>query len=143
FYARRFRRLLPAAAVVLVATAAAYATFASPAEVEAAADDIRAAALYFANWHFISQSADYFGSDIGASPVIHFWSLAVEEQFYVLWPLLLTAMVAVARRFGDRWRLVVGAIVTTGLVASLIAALVLASSNLNRAYYGTDTRAYQ
>src|SRR5207244_3826991 len=85
FYARRFRRLLPAAFVALTITAVVYAAIASPAEVLAATGSFKAAFLYSTNWYFIHQSTGYFGADITANPVLHFWSLAVEEQFYLLW----------------------------------------------------------
>jgi peptidoglycan/LPS O-acetylase OafA/YrhL len=143
FYARRFRRLLPAAFVALVVTGLVFSSVASPVEVADARGAFRAAFLYGANWHFVAQSADYFGANVAASPVLHFWSLAVEEQFYVVWPLLLAGLFAVSRRFGVRgWRL---QRVAVGLVAagSLWWAWSLRGSNPDRAYFGTDARAYQ
>jgi peptidoglycan/LPS O-acetylase OafA/YrhL len=142
FYARRMRRLLPAAAVNLVATAVVFAVIAAPAELQSARRAIASAALYVSNWYFIAESADYFGSDVEASPVAHYWSLSVEEQFYLLWPLLLGGVLVLVRRRGASLaaaRVVVG----VGLAASLVAALVIARSDVSRAYYGTDTRAYQ
>ncbi len=143
FYARRFRRLLPAAFVTLVVTAAVYVAVAAPTDVAGAEGGFRAAFLYVANWHFISQSNDYFAANVNSNPVLHFWSLAVEEQFYLAWPLLLTAATLVARRAGDRQWKVVRLIVAGGFVASLVAALHLSTVDLSRAYYGTDTRAYE
>ncbi|MCU1353546.1 MAG: acyltransferase [Acidimicrobiales bacterium] len=143
FYARRFRRLLPAAAVVLLVTAVGFTWIASAAEVDDATGSFRAAFAWIANWHFIGRSADYFGADINRSPVVHFWSLAVEEQFYLLWPLLLGGLFVVARRAGERHRAVMRTVVALGAVVSLGAALRLMSTDLTRVYYGTDTRAYQ
>ena len=100
FYSRRIRRLLPAAVVNLTVTAVVFAAIASPVEAAGAVGAVRAAALYVANWYFIGQSADYFARNITASPVIHYWSLSVEEQFYILWPLLLSGLVLAGRRRG-------------------------------------------
>jgi peptidoglycan/LPS O-acetylase OafA/YrhL len=143
FYARRFRRLLPAAFVALIVTAAVYTAVAAPADVRDAIGGFRSAFLYVANWHFISQSNDYFAADVNANPIVHFWSLAVEEQFYLCWPLLLSGAYLVSRRAGPRQWKVLRLIVAAGFVASLGAALHLSTMNLSRAYYGTDTRAYE
>ncbi len=94
FWARRARRLLPAATLVLVVVAIA-SWFAIPEiDHETAGYDITAAALYVANVRFAFQATDYLASDAAPSPVLHFWSLGVEEQFYVVWPLLIIATAA-------------------------------------------------
>jgi peptidoglycan/LPS O-acetylase OafA/YrhL len=143
FYARRYRRLLPAAFVALIVTAIAWVVVASASEIADAVGAFRASFLYYANWYFIRQSTDYFAADINGSPVIHFWSLAVEEQFYLVWPLLLGALFAVSRKFGQwRFSFVRLAVLAIGL-ASVIAALRVSGHNVDRAYYGTDTRGYQ
>lgn len=87
FYARRIRRLLPATAVVLLATAAMTALVLPVTRWESVLRDIAASALYVVNWRLAAQSVDYQASEQASSPVQHFWSLAVEEQFYVVWPL--------------------------------------------------------
>ena len=143
FYARRFRRLLPAAFATLIITALVFAALASPVEVLDAAGGFKAAFLYVTNWYFIAQSSSYFGADLSSNPVLHFWSLAVEEQFYLLWPLLLGGLFVVARRFGARQHQVLRVAVAAGAVASLAWAWTLKGTNPNRAYYGTDARAYQ
>jgi len=143
FYSRRFRRLLPAAFVALLVTAAVYAAIASPAEVSGAVSSFKAAFLYSTNWYFIHQSTSYFGADV-TNPVLHFWSLAVEEQFYLVWPLALGGLFALTRRMDSTGRMrVARSVVLLGALASAVWALSLRSSDPNRAYYGTDTRAYE
>jgi peptidoglycan/LPS O-acetylase OafA/YrhL len=143
FYSRRARRILPAAIVTLCVTAVAYSVIATPINVLDAFGGFRAACLYIANWFFIRQSTNYFAANVNSSPVLHFWSLAVEEQFYIVWPLVLGAVYAAAR-YAGRWRWwVLRAFAIAAATASLVAALHLYSSNPSRAYYGTDTRAYQ
>ena len=141
FYSRRFRRLLPAAFAVLVITAAVYAAIKSPTEALARVDSFRAAFLYSANWFFIHDSTGYFGANVASNPVLQFWSLAVEEQFYLLWPLLLGALFWITRRWPSRQLLLIRVTVALAAVASLVWALSLRTTNPDRAYYGTDTRA--
>ncbi len=144
FYARRFRRLLPAAFVVLIATAFIFTAIAAPADVINAVGSFKAAFLYVTNWYLIHSSTGYFGADISHNPVLHFWSLAVEEQFYLLWPLALGGMFLVTRRMDrDRQLRVIRTIVVVGALASAVWALSLRSTNPDRAYYGTDARAYE
>ncbi|MDQ1534747.1 MAG: hypothetical protein QOF28_2508 [Actinomycetota bacterium] len=143
FYSRRVRRILPAALVVLLVTAFVYAAVATPLEVLDAVGGFRASFFYVANWYFFHQSTDYFAANVNSNPVLHFWSLAVEEQFYLLWPLLLGGLYVVSGRAGARRWTVMRVSVVAAAVASAIEALHLGATNLGRAYYGTDTRAYQ
>jgi peptidoglycan/LPS O-acetylase OafA/YrhL len=143
FYSRRVRRLLPAAYITLIVTAIVYAAIATPTEMRDAMGGFRAAFLYVANWHFIGQATDYFAADVNKNPVLHFWSLAVEEQFYLAWPLLLGGLYFVAHEAG-RWRWwFMRAAVAIGTVVSVAVAVRLDTTNPVRAYYGTDARAYQ
>lgn len=140
FYARRIRRLLPASAALIVGVAVWWSLMVPVTERASVAGDARAAALYVANWRFIATGTDYGAADAAAaSPFLHFWSLAIEEQFYVVFPLVLLAAWRWSR--SPRRTLVV---VLTGLAAASLALQVwLAGSNADRAYFGTDTRLYQ
>lgn len=139
FYARRVRRLLPAALAVVVLTAAVFVLIAPSVRRLPLVGDAQSSLLYVANWRFLAQDNDYFGADIDRSPFLHFWSLAIEEQFYVVFPLVLLVLFAAARR----WRpaLTVGVLVL--FAASLASQLVWAGTSVSHAYYGTDARAYQ
>lgn len=144
FYSRRFRRLLPAAFVALIVTAVVFTAISSAVEVSGAMESFKAAFLYSANWYFIHHASGYFGADITTNPVIPFWSLAVEEQFYLLWPLTLGGVFLLSRRLDPRRQM--GAIkiaVAVGAVGSAVWALSLRTGNPNHAYYGTDARAYE
>lgn len=100
FYIRRVRRILPAATLVLVVTGVlAFVVLPAPRLGDTAVQLI-ASAAYVENLYLAHQSVDYLAAETAASPVQHFWSLAVEEQFYLLWPLLFVAWLAL----GSRWR---------------------------------------
>jgi peptidoglycan/LPS O-acetylase OafA/YrhL len=100
FYGARARRLLPAGIAVLLVTAAASAWLLPPLQARAVLGDVVAGALYAGNYRFAVQGTDYLAADSPPSPVQHYWSLGVEEQFYLIWPalLILTAWVAFRRR---------------------------------------------
>ncbi|QKE84164.1 acyltransferase family protein [Arthrobacter sp. NEB 688] len=102
FYARRARRLLPAAGIVLGLTTLAAWFLAPRTERMVVGSDVAGAAGYVVNWVFSARSVDYLAEDLGPSPVLHFWSLSVEEQFYLVWPLLLVALLWVGTRRGVR-----------------------------------------
>ncbi|CUR54469.1 membrane hypothetical protein [metagenome] len=139
FYARRVRRLLPAAVVVIVATAAMFVLVASVVRRLEFVGDARSALLYYANWHFLGQSNDYFATTVDRSPYLHFWSLSIEEQFYLVFPMVLLGLIAASRR--RSWALPAG----LGLLAvlSVGSQLYWMTADPNHAYYGTDARLYQ
>lgn len=139
FFARRMRRLLPAAFVVVVSTALVFLLVAPVTRRLDWIGDAQASLLYVANWRFLHSSSDYFGADVTTSPYLHFWSLSVEEQFYIAFPFLLLGLV----KLKTWWRpaLVVGVSAIIG--ASVAAQLWWAHHDSLHAYYGTDSRLYQ
>ncbi|CAA9294203.1 MAG: O-antigen acetylase, partial [uncultured Corynebacteriales bacterium] len=138
FWARRARRLLPAAALVLACTAAASVVLLPPLRARAAVGDTLAAGLYAANYRFAALRTDYLTADAPPSPVQHFWSLAVEEQFYLLWPVLL---LLVAARSRSRVR-AAGLLVLLG-AGSLALSLVLTRVSQPWAFFSLPTRAWE
>src|SRR5437016_5057224 len=92
FWARRARRILPAAALVLLVTAIASLLIVSPIELGNVGRDISAAGYYGFNWRAALRSIDYLDLGNDRTPVLHYWSLAVEEQFYLVWPLLILGL---------------------------------------------------
>ncbi len=137
FYARRARRILPAAAVVLVVSLLAARGVMSPLDLSRIADDGLAAGLSLANIHFAVSTTDYF-APVDPSPLLHFWSLSLEEQFYLFWP----ALLIVATRFARprRVMIVLAGIVLIGGLLLCIAVTVGAPA---WAYYALPTRAWQ
>lgn len=139
FYARRVRRLLPAATVTIVMTVLVSTLVLSRLARQGLIGDAQASLLYVANWNFLSDATDYFGESSQQSPFLHFWSLAIEEQFYFVFPAALIVLLRLSRRHRG---IVVGGIIVL-FAASLTAQIWVANSNPLRAYYGTDTRIYQ
>jgi peptidoglycan/LPS O-acetylase OafA/YrhL len=137
FWARRARRLLPALLLVLVAVAVYAAVVARPGELDRIRRDGLAALLYVANWRMVFGGESYFESFEAPSPLRHAWSLGIEEQWYVVWPLVVSLVLAATRR---RW---LGAVCIVLAAASATAMAVLAAgaADPSRAYYGTDARA--
>lgn len=155
FYARRARRILPAATLAVMVTVVASTLLLNPLAAERALGDGLSAVYFGANFHFAAQGADYFNTGLSPSPLLHYWSLSVEEQFYILWPLLLlvSSLVWVAWRKGSRGArqtsprrplLPVVFLVTVGVAAiSLYASIHQAALNPSWAYFVIFTRAWE
>ncbi|WP_037806807.1 SGNH hydrolase domain-containing protein [Streptomyces sp. NRRL F-2580] len=146
FFSRRARRLLPSAAVVLGAVAVAGAWLTVPLRRTDVEHDVVAAALSVANWRFVSQRTDYLAAGHDQSPLLHFWSLAVEEQFYLFWaPLLAVLVLCAARavRRGRAVRYVVVLIAAPLTLASFALALYWTRHSVSLAYLGTPSRVWQ
>ena len=156
FYARRIRRLLPAAAVLVLAVTAVACAFILPATQRVVtAGDIRAAGLYVSNWRFAAQATDYLSDTSTPSPVLHYWSLGIEEQFYILWPVLIVACLFALRRYSARrpgvanaaghvdfatTRALLGVVIAVIAVGSLLWGVALTPHNESLAFFNTFTR---
>ena len=138
FWGRRFRRLLPAVLTLIVVVALWSWLFGSLADLAGVEGDGPWAVFYVANWHFIAQSGGYWESFTEPSMFDHLWSLAIEEQFYLVWPLVVVAIWRWSRR--PVRTLMVGSAVAIGL--SFVAMVLLYDGvEPTRVYMGTDTRA--
>ncbi len=139
FYARRARRLLPATAVALAVTLLASAVLLAPVEIAGVARDGLAAGLYVSNIGFALQATDYLQAAQAPSPLLHFWSLSVEEQFYLLWP----ALLLLATRSVGRSHRVLATVMASVTVASLGASVVLTQVAAPWAFFAPVTRAWE
>lgn len=143
FWARRARRLLPAALLVLASTLAAMLLVLPESSWQRWAVEIAAAGGYTLNWLLAAQAVDYFGAESAATGVQHYWSLSVEEQFYLVWPLLLLTAVGVARRTrGAPRRWIAGAVLVGG-AASLAYSVWYSNRTPAAAYFSTFTHAWE
>ncbi len=137
FWARRARRLLPALLVVLVLVAVFTRFEINPWNRAAVRGDGLASLFYVANWRFIVEKQGYFELFSAASPLRHMWTLAIEEQFYLVWPLVVFA----ALRLSRGSMRVLAAVCGIGVVASVFVMVkTYAPGDPLRAYYGTDAR---
>lgn len=137
FWTRRFRRLLPAAwsTIALVVLAGLGGAWNSD-QLRALRGDVPAAFLQVLNWHYVLGGRSYGDKFAAPSPLEHFWSLAIEEQYYLLFPIVVVAVMRWGR--GRRW--ILGTIMAGVAAASSIASAVTSRHSVPRAYFGTDTR---
>ncbi len=143
FWARRARRLLPALLLLLAVVLPVSRWLLPPEELGALRIDALAAIAYVANWRLMDRGGGYFAETAAPSPLQHTWSLAIEEQFYLVWPLLVVLLLLATRRMAERRRRTAVVVVClVGAGASTATAAVLSGyADTDRVYYGTDTRA--
>ncbi|WP_068005484.1 acyltransferase family protein [Nocardia pseudobrasiliensis] len=144
FYGARARRLLPAAGIVLVSTAVAAAALLPPLQARTVLGDAIASALYVGNYRLASQGTDYLNAGAPPSPFQHYWSLGVEEQFYLVWPALIIVTALIVRRWARRPS-PVPYLVVLGVVSALSFALSLQWTRTSPpwAFFGLPTRAWE
>lgn len=144
FWARRARRLLPAAAVVLIAIVVAFRFLGTETQWKSTALDSLAATFYAANWRFAAEAVDYLGAESAPSPVQHFWSLSVEEQFYLVWPFLVVLAFFITKKRRSTWNVASFRWVALAVtVLSLAYGIYLTETNSAAAYFVTPTRMWE
>jgi peptidoglycan/LPS O-acetylase OafA/YrhL len=135
FWSRRARRLLPAVFVMIAVVTAYGSTVVDAFSLDTLRWDAVSGVLYYANWHFIASDQSYFSLFVAPSPLTHLWSLAIEEQFYLVWPLVF-AFVAARSRLRTLFVVCVG-----GVIASQVLMIALYDeADPSRAYYATPAR---
>lgn len=138
FWLRRVRRLMPAIVLVIVCTAA-ICTLLDHSMLTKLREDMWAALLWVTNWWYILRDVSYFDALGAPSPLTHFWSLAIEEQFYLIWPVVLL----IAHKLGVKRTSMRNATLVVALLSALEMALLYDPlADPSRVYYGTDTRAF-
>ena len=138
FWIRRARRLLPALALVFIGIAAYAAFVESPLQLARVRGDAFGALAYVANWRFVFSGQSYFDQFGAPSPFRHMWSLAIEEQFYLLWPFIVVLLL----RWRPRLLLLQRGFATAAVASALLMAVLFhPGADPSRVYYGTDTRA--
>lgn len=138
FWLRRVRRLFPAIAFVVIGVAILTTIF-DHSLLTKLREDMWAALCWVTNWWYILRDVSYFDALGAPSPVTHFWSLAIEEQFYVIWPIVLI----LAHKFGMKRTHMRNATLVLAIASAIeMAVLFDPSADPSRVYYGTDTRAF-
>ena len=143
FYAGRVRRLLPLAALVLVAVAIGMQFFTPPVFRPTVRFDALSALFYYSNWQFALESVNYLTLGAAQNPVLHYWSLSVEEQFYLVWPVLLVLAATFWRGRGPGVRGRCAIVIAAVGGGSLVYSLVETASQPAIAYFETTTRGWE
>lgn len=147
FYKRRVRRIVPAATVTLLITAGVAFLVFNVGRANQTFWDAVSSFFFFGNWHFAAAGTDYFLAGGPVSPLQHFWSLSVEEQFYFVWPWLMLVIFVIGGR-SSRWnssvaRRFVGAVMIVIIVASFGWSMWETSTNPTWSYFSTFSRAWE
>ena len=140
FWARRLRRLSPALTVMVIATLIATIVFYSPLRWGEVARDATLSSVYASNVAFALDSVDYFGGLDSPSPLLHTWSLSVEEQFYILWPSVVAAVAWFCRRRAKGTTAVLGWVIPIACLTSFVVCFILTRRGTPWAYYSLPTR---
>jgi peptidoglycan/LPS O-acetylase OafA/YrhL len=144
FWARRARRILPAALVTVVVCALATVAFVPLTHWQQFFAEMRASTAYVQNWQLASDAVDYLAAANAPSPVQHYWSLAIEEQFYLVWPVLIAIALVVTRGAPMRARRrMVTLVLATATALSLVYSVVHTTADPAAAYFVTPTRAWE
>lgn len=143
FYVRRIRRLLPAAALVLVSIVGATFLLAPVSLWGEFANHVVASTLYVENWYLGHLSIDYLGAENTPSPTQHYWSLSIEEQFYFIWPLLIMLAGSLAVKFQKSSRKVLFGVLLFIFAGSLFSSIYVTFENQTQGYFATYTRTWE
>src|ERR671912_155453 len=143
FYSRRAKRLLPLTVVVLAFVVVLSWLLFDPVRMDEVSLGVVASGLYVMNWLLAARATDYFAAGLQASPVQHFWTLAVEEQFYLLWPALLLGVVWLCRLMGWGLRPALAAAFAAVTIASLTYSVYSTQVQAGAAYFSTLTRGWE
>lgn len=145
FYARRARRLLPAAGAAILGVACLTIAFLPVTRWADIAGDLLASSLYFVNWRLADRAVDYMHAGGAASPLQHFWSLSVEEQFYIVWPLVVLAglLLLGALRSSVTPRRLLFALMALIFVGSLAYSVAFTAADPEKAYFVSSTRVWE
>lgn len=144
FLANRFRRLVPQAVLVVVVVLAVACLMLPPVQWDALLSEATATVLYWQNWHLMAEAADYYAADhSAASPLQHYWSMSVQGQIFVAWPLLMVLAIGIHKLTRVSLRVTLGAIFGVVTVASFIYAVITVRSDPVAAYFDTFARAWE
>lgn len=142
FWARRIRRLVPAATVVLAATVVASLLWLPETMIQRVLHEVVASAVYVQNWALSLSATDYLAATDAPSPVQHYWSLSIEEQYYAVWPVIIGGIFLLGRRFFTSNKLLAAGMVII-FTASLAYSIYLTHTNPAAAYFVTPTRVWE